>query len=734
MRIGTAIALFLVFSTATFSQSGPVNLDFESGETGRAPSGWIVPPTLQQAGYSAELRREGCRSGTGCAVVLVPASPSSQAFGNLMQQVDGTPYRGQTVRLSAWVRLEAVESTDRTQLWFRVDRQNGQVGFFDNMGSRPITSAEWRRYSIQGEIDADARLINFGLISIGKGRAWLDAVSLEVIPASEIDTDAARRSIQQRYDQIDTATERGDLDSLMKFVLPDATVVALGRELPFRTMIDAAKAQLAQGAKLSSRTTITSIRAAGDDVIVVVRNEGGYSSSSGRNAYVSVANDTWTLTTEGWKLRKSAPVSARPVAALTDPDTIAKLAAEIKRYATPLVTVQAGNKTDDLAAFGKAVGEARIVALGEASHGTREFFQMKHRLLEYLVKEKGFTVFAIEANWPESLAVDRYIKTGEGDPRVALAGMYFWTWNTQEVLDMIEWMRAYNKAAGKPLLTFTSFDMQQHSVAAERVSEYLRKTLPAEGPALEAAYQGLKSLKPGQMNDSNATAVAAQAEKIVTLFDNRRSEMIRGSSLAAWRDARQAAEIVRQAAASHAPGAASGYRDEMMARNVEWLADEAYPGEKIVLWAHNGHVRVAEESGVKMMGSWLRQRFGKQMYVVGFAFHRGAVRAVGTENGTISGLANHIVPASQAGTGDSVLSAAGLPVFFLDMQPVPVTSDLRRWLAEPHVYRAIGAVWNKTDPDANVMLESMSDSYDGLIFVEEGHAAQGLSTPPRPAM
>ncbi len=714
MRTGTAVALFLVFAAVTFSQSGPVNLDFESGETGQAPSGWIVPPTLQQAGYSAELRREGCRGGTGCAVVLVPASQSRQAFGNLMQQIDASPYRGQTVRLSAWVRLEAAESTDRAQLWFRVDRQGGQMGFFDNMGSRPITSPEWRLYSIRGEIDADARLINFGLMSFGTGRAWLDDVTLEVIPASasKIDTDAALRSIQQLYGQIDSATERGDLETLMKVALPDATVVALGRELPFRTIIDSAKGQLQQGAKLTSRTTIASIRAVGDDVIVVVRNEGGYSSSSGRNAYVSTSNDTWTLTTEGWRLRKSVPVSARPVAALTDPETSAKLAAEIKRYATPLVTVQAGNKTDDLAAFGKAVGGARIVALGEASHGTREFFQMKHRLLEYLVKEKGFTVFAIEANWPESLAVDRYIKTGEGDPRVALAGMYFWTWNTQEVLDMIEWMRAYNKAAGKPLLSFTSFDMQQHSVAAERVSEYLRKTLPAEGPALEAA----------------------QAEKIVTLFDSRRSELIRASSLAAWRDARQAAEIVRQAAASRAPGASAGYRDEMMARNVEWLAGEAYPGEKIVLWAHNGHVRFAEDSGVKMMGSWLRQRFGKQMYVVGFAFHRGAVRAVGTENGTPGGLANHIVPASQAGTGDSVLSAAGLPVFFLDMQPVPVTSELRRWLAEPHVYRAIGAVWNKTDPDANVMLESMSDSYDGLIFVEEGHAAQGLSTPLRPAM
>ncbi len=145
----------------------------------------------------------------------------------------------------------------------------------------------------------------------------------------------------------------------------------------------------------------------------------------------------------------------------TDPETVKRVAAELRQRAVPLTTAEAGNPYQDLAAFGKAIGDARVVALGEATHGTREIFQMKHRLLEYLVKEKGFTVFAIEANWPESMAVDRYIKTGEGDPRKALADMYFWTWQTEEVLAMVEWMRAYNQAAGsRPQVSFTSFDMQ----------------------------------------------------------------------------------------------------------------------------------------------------------------------------------------------------------------------------------------------------------------------------------
>lgn len=85
---------------------------------------------------------------------------------------------------------------------------------------------------------------------------------------------------------------------------------------------------------------------------------------------------------------------------------------------------------------------ARIVALGEATHGTREFFKLKHRLVEFLVAEHGFTTFAIEANWPECEAAIEYVMNGVGDPAVALAGLHFWTWDTEEVLALIEWMRS----------------------------------------------------------------------------------------------------------------------------------------------------------------------------------------------------------------------------------------------------------------------------------------------------
>ena len=116
----------------------------------------------------------------------------------------------------------------------------------------------------------------------------------------------------------------------------------------------------------------------------------------------------------------------------------------------------------------KTIGDARIVSLGEATHGSREIFQLKHRMLEFLATEMGFTIFSIEANMPEAYRLNDYVLNGTGDPAQLLRGMYFWTWDTEEVLEMIRWMREFNRS-GRGRVEFTGFDMQTPTVAAEIV-------------------------------------------------------------------------------------------------------------------------------------------------------------------------------------------------------------------------------------------------------------------------
>gem|GEM_PF-1129639 len=158
-------------------------------------------------------------------------------------------------------------------------------------------------------------------------------------------------------------------------------------------------------------------------------------------------------------------------------DTDKQVAAWVRSHAVKLDTVEAGHGFADMQPLKKIVGNARIVSLGEATHGSREFFQLKHRMLEFLVTQMGFSIFSIEANMPEAYRLNDYVLNGNGDPAKLLRGMYFWTWDTQEVLDMIQWMREINKS-GKARVQFTGFDMQTPDVAAQIVSDYASKSVP----------------------------------------------------------------------------------------------------------------------------------------------------------------------------------------------------------------------------------------------------------------
>jgi erythromycin esterase-like protein len=188
-------------------------------------------------------------------------------------------------------------------------------------------------------------------------------------------------------------------------------------------------------------------------------------------------------------LQQSAPAAGVPSESETADHQLPDPRTEwLARNAVPLATVEAGHGFEDLVSVGKMVGNAQVVGLGEGTHGTREYFQAKHRLLEFLVREKGFSIFAIEANMPEAHALDAYINGAPGDVNALIAGMYFWTWNTEEVRTMVEWMRAYNheeKPRGATALHFTGFDMQTGRVALSIVREFMRKNdsawLEAEG-------------------------------------------------------------------------------------------------------------------------------------------------------------------------------------------------------------------------------------------------------------
>ncbi len=198
----------------------------------------------------------------------------------------------------------------------------------------------------------------------------------------------------------------------------------------------------------------------------------------------------------------------------------------LRTTAIPFDTAEPGRGFADLQPLKKVIGSARIVALGEATHGTSEFFKMKHRLTEFLASEMGFHLFAIEANMPEAYRVNEYVLTGKGDPKELLRGMYFWTWDTQEVLDMIVWMRRFNQS-GKGRIEFLGFDMQFGQVALANVRAFVAGVDQDYVAALEKAYEGL--------GDYWGTMERAQAAPPCRPRRRRRGGTEPGRSSSTWR-------------------------------------------------------------------------------------------------------------------------------------------------------------------------------------------------------
>lgn len=392
----------------------------------------------------------------------------------------------------------------------------------------------------------------------------------------------------------------------------------------------------------------------------------------------------------------------------------------IKEHIIPLRTVAAGTDFSDLSPFRQVVGDARVVSLGEATHGTREFFLMKHRLVEFMVEQLGFTLFGIEANLTEARVVNDYVLHGRGDPAAALKGLYFWTWDTEEVLEMLRWMRRYNaRVPVDKQVRFFGFDMQEASVAFDRLREYLKQVNPTLAREMDANVSPIVKLR---TRNASSPALRADIERSLRRIEqNMRDEQkvyAERSTHIAYADARQDLDVLRQylEMISSERMDALKARDRAMANNVLSTL-ERYPEARAALWAHNGHIANAPFAGgaIASMGMHLRQALGTQMLTVGFVFRQGEFQAY---DGTPQrrGLVAFSVEPTPAATLTEALMSAGSPVSMLDLRTLPHDGPVALWFGDPQTTRQAGAVFAPTDD--SVVPERIARSYDALVFVE----------------
>ncbi|MGI8857964.1 MAG: erythromycin esterase family protein [Thermomicrobiales bacterium] len=446
---------------------------------------------------------------------------------------------------------------------------------------------------------------------------------------------------------------------------------------------------------------------------------------------------TPTLAATATPMTAATPSAIAPpptVAAPSTPTAIAtpstelpplELAAWLRANAASFATTDPAADAADLEPFRRIIGDARIVALGEDTHGTHEFQIMKHRLLRYLVTEMGFTTFAMEADWPEANRLNDYVHGGDGDPAALLKGLNLWPWNTQEMLDMVHWMRAYNDRRGSaPAVRFLGFDMQFPRTAMDDVIAYLHTVDPAAADRATALYEPFRPYQDsfGYIKaDADVQArCRANIGVVYADLDTHKTAYEQASSPQTYAQGLRAARIVMQAEELKGAGD-GGVRDRYMAENAEWLLEQAEPGAKIVLWAHNGHVNTGTDPNFRSMGSYLRERYGSDMRVFGFEFGAGLFNAVGqdTTNMRYYALGPKKASVPPPDSYETAWQGAGEPRIVIDLRQSEGDSAAAVWVRGPHPYRSIGAVYEDAKPERFFSAASLPSLFDAVLYFAE---------------
>lgn len=419
-----------------------------------------------------------------------------------------------------------------------------------------------------------------------------------------------------------------------------------------------------------------------------------------------------------------APEVGSRRAGLTAPPELHAYLADVQ---LPLVGVEAGAGQGDLRPLAATLGDARVIAMGEATHGSREIFQLKHRLLEYLVAERGVTIFGFEAGYGEARDVDAYVQGRPGDGDRAIAGLGYWPWMTEEVVDLVEWMRRWNRTHAQKV-HFVGFDMQVPDRALRDTLAYLRAVDPGEAPRFEASLQPATSRYDFFTVDPEAyDAMRIEAEALLALLDDRAALYRARSSDAAFTEHRQLARVVVQSLAmtyadfTGDEWEGSNVRDAAMADNVEWLLAQA-GGGRVALWAHNDHVSKDHWAPEwTNLGSHLAARLGDDYRVIGSAFDRGGFQALGA---TLR-LEEFVVASGGAETLDGVLAEAVAPQALVPLAALPA-GPVADYFAAPPLHRDVTAGYLEDFAEEYFRPVPVADYYDVLAFVGETTRARPL--------
>ncbi|GAA3315386.1 erythromycin esterase family protein [Nonomuraea dietziae] len=394
----------------------------------------------------------------------------------------------------------------------------------------------------------------------------------------------------------------------------------------------------------------------------------------------------------------------------------------LEQAAHQLRSTEPGRNTADLRALGAMIGDAKVVGLGEATHGSHEFFTMKERVFRYLVEEKGFTTFALELSWSAGLEIDEYLQTGKGDARkIAKAALAGSPWDREEFVSLIEWMREHNRRHPGRTVHFMGDDIGAPKLSDDffnRVTSYVQRTHPESLPHLTRLYAGLRPIDDVFAYLGKPLAerqrLAAKARQALDLVSSRK-----GPDESEFELAVQNARSIAQTATflafdltdKAALPVAQRYRDQVMAENTAWW--QRRTGDKMLLSAQNDHVGYAAGEPTlypKTQGAYLRDTLGRKYLPIGFTFNQGSFLS---KDAALSGdWKKFTVGAAEPGMNEHTLDKVRYRDYYLDIRDAPAAA--RTWLDVTRPTRNIGTQY--PFPPANL---AIARSFDVLIHLHD---------------
>lgn len=477
------------------------------------------------------------------------------------------------------------------------------------------------------------------VLEIGAGSGYAAAVLAEIAKnvytierIGQLAEKAASHLIDEGYDNVHVLHADGTRGWIEEAPF-DAILVSAGAPVVPETL----KSQLAEGGRMV--VPVGADKRAQELVRITCREKGQFDREDLADVcFVPLIGD------EGWEVEEPRPETARPRVIQTKPKVSETLPGLISRSGEAFETVE----NADLEPLMERIGEARVVLIGEASHGTSEFYSMRARITKRLIEEKGFKIVAVEADWPDAARIDHYVRHRDFPPSdwTAFARFPTWMWRNVEVRDFIDWLHEHNQQLGIPeRIGFYGLDLYSLYNSTRAVISYLDDVDPDLAAVARWRYGCLSPWEADPAAYGHAALTGAYrkcqedvAQMLAKLYEKRQDYAHKDGER--FLDASQNAYLVANSERYYrimyyGSRASWNLRDGHMFDTLQRVMEHHGEGSKAVVWAHNSHIGDASATemsarGEHNIGELCRKAFGNESYRIGF----------GTDHGTVAAASN----------------------------------------------------------------------------------------------